>query len=58
MAIRKQKEQYDALEKAITAIQATNVQFDKDVIVDGEIDIPQLLKQEKHFLQQQQELVQ
>ncbi|MDG4513815.1 cell division site-positioning protein MapZ family protein [Streptococcus suis] len=34
---KKTKEQYDALEKAITAIQATNAQFDKDVIVDGEI---------------------
>lgn len=34
----KKQKRYDALEKANTAIQATNVQFDKDVIVDGEID--------------------
>ncbi|HFI0173382.1 TPA: cell division site-positioning protein MapZ family protein [Streptococcus suis] len=31
------KEKYDNLEKAITAIQAINGQFDKEVIVDGEI---------------------
>ncbi|HFI0594087.1 TPA: cell division site-positioning protein MapZ family protein [Streptococcus suis] len=41
---KKAKEQYDALEKAITAIQATNVQFDKDVIVDGEIDTTATVK--------------
>ncbi|HFI0533966.1 TPA: cell division site-positioning protein MapZ family protein [Streptococcus suis] len=32
------KEKYDNLEKAIAAIQAINGQFDKEVIVDGEID--------------------
>ncbi|HFR3774674.1 TPA: cell division site-positioning protein MapZ family protein [Streptococcus suis] len=31
------KEKYDNLEKAIAAIQAINGQFDKEVIVDGEI---------------------
>lgn len=31
------KEKYDNLEKAISAIQAINGQFDKEVIVDGEI---------------------
>lgn len=41
---KKAKEQYDALEKAITAIQATNAQFDKDVIVDGEIDTTATVK--------------
>lgn len=41
---KKTKEQYDALEKAITAIQATNAQFDKDVIVDGEIDTTATVK--------------
>lgn len=41
---KKAKEQYDALEKAIKAIQATNVQFDKDVIVDGEIDTTATVK--------------
>lgn len=32
------KEKYDNLEKAIAAIQAINGQFDKEVIVNGEID--------------------
>ncbi|MYN69969.1 hypothetical protein GLP18_06980 [Streptococcus suis] len=41
---KKAKEQYDALEKAITAIQATNAQFDKDVIVDGEINTTSTVK--------------
>ncbi|HFU3944295.1 TPA: cell division site-positioning protein MapZ family protein [Streptococcus suis] len=41
---KKAKEQYDTLEKAITAIQATNAQFDKDVIVDGEIDTTATVK--------------
>lgn len=41
---KKTKEQYDALEKAITAIQATNAQFDKDVIVDGKIDTTATVK--------------
>lgn len=41
---KKAKEQYDALEKAITAIQATNAQFDKDVVVDGEIDTTATVK--------------
>lgn len=41
---KKAKEQYDALEKAIKAIQATNAQFDKDVIVDGEIDTTATVK--------------
>ncbi|HFU3729615.1 TPA: cell division site-positioning protein MapZ family protein [Streptococcus suis] len=35
---KKAKEQYDSLEKAIAAIQAMNGQFDKEVIVNGEID--------------------
>ncbi|HFI0393504.1 TPA: cell division site-positioning protein MapZ family protein [Streptococcus suis] len=35
---KKAKEQYDNLEKAIAAIQAMNGQFDKEVIVNGEID--------------------
>ncbi|HFI0645317.1 TPA: cell division site-positioning protein MapZ family protein [Streptococcus suis] len=35
---KKAKEQYDKLEKAIVAIQAMNGQFDKEVIVNGEID--------------------
>ncbi|MGQ7536079.1 cell division site-positioning protein MapZ family protein [Streptococcus suis] len=34
----KAKEQYDHLEKAIAAIQAINGQFDKEVVVNGEID--------------------
>ncbi len=41
---KKAKEQYDTLEKAITAIQATNAQFDKDVIVDGEINTTSTVK--------------
>ncbi len=32
------KDQYDKFEKAIAAIQALNSQFDKPVVVDGEID--------------------
>lgn len=32
------KEKYDNLEKAIAAVQAINGQFDKEVIVNGEID--------------------
>lgn len=35
---KKVKEQYDRLEKAIAAVQAINTQFDKEVIVNGEMD--------------------
>ncbi|HFI2472180.1 TPA: cell division site-positioning protein MapZ family protein [Streptococcus suis] len=41
---KKAKEQYDNLEKAITAIQAINGQFDKEVIVNGEIDTTATVK--------------
>lgn len=37
-AYKTAKEKYDNLEKAIAAIQAINGQFDKEVIVNGEID--------------------
>ncbi|HEL1597181.1 TPA: hypothetical protein TXJ12_001394 [Streptococcus suis] len=40
----KAKEQYDRLEKAIAAIQAINGQFDKEVVVNGEIDITATVK--------------
>ncbi|HEL2060458.1 TPA: hypothetical protein TY417_001774 [Streptococcus suis] len=40
----KAKEQYDHLEKAIAAIQAINGQFDKEVVVNGEIDITATVK--------------
>lgn len=41
---KKAKEQYDNLEKAIAAIQAINGQFDKEVIVNGEIDTTATVK--------------
>ncbi|HFI0353900.1 TPA: cell division site-positioning protein MapZ family protein [Streptococcus suis] len=41
---KKAKEQYDNLEKAIVAIQAINGQFDKEVIVNGEIDTTATVK--------------
>ncbi|HFI0237525.1 TPA: cell division site-positioning protein MapZ family protein [Streptococcus suis] len=41
---KKAKEQYDKLEKAIAAIQAMNGQFDKEVIVNGEIDTTATVK--------------
>ncbi|MGV3080375.1 cell division site-positioning protein MapZ family protein [Streptococcus sp. 32226D021BW] len=41
---KKAKEQYDNLEKAITAMQAINGQFDKEVIVNGEIDTTATVK--------------
>ncbi|MFX3851445.1 cell division site-positioning protein MapZ family protein [Streptococcus suis] len=40
----KAKEQYDHLEKAIAAIQAINGQFDKEVVVNGEIDTTATVK--------------
>ncbi|HFU3726327.1 TPA: cell division site-positioning protein MapZ family protein [Streptococcus suis] len=40
----KAKEQYDRLEKAIAAIQAINGQFDKEVVVNGEIDTTATVK--------------
>ncbi|MFM0791578.1 cell division site-positioning protein MapZ family protein [Streptococcus suis] len=40
----KAKEQYDHLEKAIAAIQAINGQFDKEVVVNGEIDTTAAVK--------------
>ncbi|WP_029177796.1 cell division site-positioning protein MapZ family protein [Streptococcus suis] len=40
----KAKEQYDHLEKAIAAIQAINGQFDKEVVVNGEIDTTAMVK--------------
>ncbi|MDE1692608.1 cell division site-positioning protein MapZ family protein [Streptococcus suis] len=40
----KAKEQYDRLEKAIAAIQAINDQFDKEVVVNGEIDTTATVK--------------
>ncbi|WP_238145099.1 cell division site-positioning protein MapZ family protein, partial [Streptococcus suis] len=40
----KAKEQYDYLEKAIAAIQAINGQFDKEVVVNGEIDTTATVK--------------
>ncbi|HEM3636518.1 TPA: hypothetical protein U1C44_002022 [Streptococcus suis] len=40
----KAKEQYDHLEKAIAAIQVINGQFDKEVVVNGEIDTTATVK--------------
>ncbi len=40
----KAKEQYDHLEKAIATIQAINGQFDKEVVVNGEIDTTATVK--------------
>ncbi|HFR3629346.1 TPA: cell division site-positioning protein MapZ family protein [Streptococcus suis] len=40
----KAKEQYDHLEKAVAAIQAINGQFDKEVVVNGEIDTTATVK--------------
>lgn len=46
---KKAKEQYDRLEKAIAAIQAINTQFDKEVIVNGEIDTTATAKAGANF---------
>lgn len=44
------KAKYDALEKAIQAIQAVNSQFDKPVIVDGELDKTATVKESATFV--------
>ncbi|MER0122914.1 cell division site-positioning protein MapZ family protein [Streptococcus sp. ZJ93] len=46
---KKAKEKYDHLEKAIQAVQATNQQFDKPIIVDGELDTTATAKADANF---------